>query len=186
MFLLTKSRKTRHAREGLSCATEDVRENHSSRMESSDRVRTGPAGRTHPAISKRRRHIEALQAAAARAATPEGSLARAPTDARSHRRGLLYLRLGPRPTRAITLVSLVPCVRAGSRSMLSPLPLNALYMLARSTCSQHAQKKNLHQALTPILWSRRATDPHTIWSDDRVLCFHGWSFLSQFLWPARS
>jgi hypothetical protein len=139
----------RHAREGLSCATEDVRENHSSRMELSDRVRTGPAGRTHPAISKRRRHIEALQAAAARAATPEGSLARAPTDARSHRRGLLYLRLGPRPTRAITLVSLVPCVRAGSRSMLS-------------TCSQHAQKKNLHQALTPILWSRRATDPYLV------------------------
>ena len=156
-------------------------------MELSDRVRTGPAGRTHPAISKRRRHIEALQAAAARAATPEGSLARAPTDARSHRRGLLYLRLGPRPTRVPgDNFGFFGPMRAGSRSMLSPLPLNALYMLARSTCSQHAQKKNLHQALTPILWSRRATDPHTIWSDDRVLCFHGWSFLSQFLWPARS
>jgi hypothetical protein len=37
---------------------------------------------------------------------------------------------------------------------------HALYMLSAS--SQHAQKKNLHQALTPILWSRRATDPYLV------------------------
>ena len=98
-------------------------------MELSDRVRTGPAGRTHPAISKRRRHIEALQAAAARAATPEGSLARAPTDARSHRRGLLYLRLGPRPTR-------VPGDNFGFFGPMRACRLeeHALYML--SACSE--------------------------------------------------
>ena len=110
--------------------------------------------------------------------------------ARTHGRAIASPRLALSPTGAPPNpgdnFGFFGPMRAGSRSMLSPLPLNALYMLARSTCSQHAQKKNLHQALTPILWSRRATDPHTIWSDDRVLCFHGWSFLSQFLLPARS
>ena len=43
-------------------------------------------------VVQERRHGRALNAAAARAATPEASLARAPARDHAHRRGLLYLR----------------------------------------------------------------------------------------------
>jgi hypothetical protein len=103
--------------------------------------------------------------------------------ARTHGRAIASPRLalsqtlGPRPTRAITLVSLVPCVRAGSRSMLSTCSQLALSMLRRRIYTR------------PLPRSYGADARRTrIWSDDRVLCFHGLAGLfCQFgLWPARS
>ena len=55
---------------------------------------------------------EALHAAAARAAKPEGALARAPARDHAHRRDLLYLRL------AMPSWHDRPPMRAGSMSMV--------------------------------------------------------------------
>ena len=122
----------RHAREGLSCATEDVRENHSSRMELSDRVRTGPAGRTHPA-----RLFQKGDAISRRCKPPPHALPRPRVRSRAHPRTRDRIAAacsisdwGPAQpgSRAITLVSLVPCVPArGACSLHYPLML--------STCS---------------------------------------------------
>jgi hypothetical protein len=88
-------------------------------------------------------------------------------------------------SRAITLVSLVPCVPArGACSLHYPLML--------STCSLglHALSMLRRRIYTrPLPRSCGADARRTrIWSDDRVLCFHGLAGLfCQFgLWPARS
>ena len=81
--------------------------------------------------------VERLKAGAARAAAPEGALARAPARDHAHHRGPLYLRLGPKPG-----CNSGP-MRAGSTSMLGQT-LGGTRSLFRypACCGGHPARRN--------------------------------------------